>query len=594
MRTRTRLAGLAAATLAAIPLLAAPSGAAPAAPRASTEVDAAVAWLASQQETDGGFELAHFPGFETPDAVLALAAAGQPGPGWDEAAALAAVEAVQTDGNDGLDAVDDWVDSVPGGDDAAEASSQAAKVIDLVVVPLGLDASDFDPSDDSADPVDLVAALEAGAGAGDDYAGLAFGGRVYAAWALAALERPVPDALLASIAASQQDDGSFSFAGDPSGSGVDPDLTASVVIALTLAGQPTTDPTVSRAVAALGLSQTWDGEWASEFDDGNPNSTAMVMVAAATLGGDPDDPCWRDAVDPRATGLPYPSPAASLEARQAPDGHIAGPNDGFGLNTFATSQAVQGLMAADGSWPYAGAACTAPTVSDTRRLVNAVYADLLGRFSDESGAAFWEGQLDSGALTPAQYARRLTGTGEYNRRVVDRLVARYGIDGLEPNEDPNGEPQLVPMVSDAERTVLAAAVRDGRRYDAAAYLLGTDAYFETTAPVVPAGPPSAESWVDAVYPALLRRPADADGRQWALGLLASGRSRQQVARALLGSTEALRVLVTDTYHQLLRRDPDLAGRDFWVGEIRRGQSPERLVLLVAGSSEYVRKTGPAA
>ncbi len=53
------------------------------------------------------------------------------------------------------------------------AAQQAAKVIDLVVAPLGLDATDFDPSDDSAAPVDLVAALQAGAGPGSDYAGAA-------------------------------------------------------------------------------------------------------------------------------------------------------------------------------------------------------------------------------------------------------------------------------------------------------------------------------------------------------------------------------------------------------------------------------------
>lgn len=583
MRTRTRLAGLAAATLAAVPLLAAPAGAAPTAPappRASVEVDAAVAWLASQQEADGGFELADFPGFETPDAVLALAAAGQPGPGWDEAAALAAVEAVTTDGNDALDAVDDWVDSVQGGD-TATAAAQAGKVIALVAAPLGLDPTDFDPSDDTAEPVDLVAALEAGAGGAGDFAGLPFGGRVFAAWAYGARGLVAPPALLSSIVASQQANGSFDFSGAPGGTGTDPDLTASVVIALTLADDasgPDTAPAVARAVLSLGLTQGWTGEWATAFDDGNPNSTSMVVLAAATRGGDPDPSCWRDAVDPRIAGLPFPSPEASIEARQQPDGHIAGPNDGFGLNTFATSQAVQALAAADGAWPYAGAGCTAPSVDATRRLVNAIYADLLGRLTDESGAAFWAGQLDSGALTPAQYARRLTGTSEYSRRVVDRLYRSY-----------LGRPS-----TPEERSALQGDVAAGRRYDAAAAVLGSQEYYDSTAPVFPAGPPTAESWVDAVYPVVVGRPADDAGKQWALGQLASGRSRQQVARILLGSTEALRVLVTDTYHQLLRRDSDVAGRDFWVGEIRRGQSPERLVLLIAGSSEYVRKTGPAA
>ena len=35
--------------------------------------DSGVAWLKTQQQPDGGFEVSGFPGFETPDAVLAIA-----------------------------------------------------------------------------------------------------------------------------------------------------------------------------------------------------------------------------------------------------------------------------------------------------------------------------------------------------------------------------------------------------------------------------------------------------------------------------------------------------------------------------------------
>jgi len=67
--------------------------AAPGPAGAATTFDPAAArgWLLDQQQADGGFELSGFPGFETPDAVLALAAVGQTGTGWDEAEALAAV-----------------------------------------------------------------------------------------------------------------------------------------------------------------------------------------------------------------------------------------------------------------------------------------------------------------------------------------------------------------------------------------------------------------------------------------------------------------------------------------------------------------------
>ena len=88
MRLRTRLlTGALAAGVIAVPLApVSPAGAAP-----PPELDAAVAWLADQQEADGGFEMADFPGFETPDAVFALANAGQTGTTWSTTDALAAV-----------------------------------------------------------------------------------------------------------------------------------------------------------------------------------------------------------------------------------------------------------------------------------------------------------------------------------------------------------------------------------------------------------------------------------------------------------------------------------------------------------------------
>ena len=49
-------------------------GSAGAATPADPTVTNARSWLVSQQEADGGLELANTPGFETPDAALALAA----------------------------------------------------------------------------------------------------------------------------------------------------------------------------------------------------------------------------------------------------------------------------------------------------------------------------------------------------------------------------------------------------------------------------------------------------------------------------------------------------------------------------------------
>ncbi len=430
MRVRTRLLATAVVSMAALPAIGTPAASAPGEPRASATVDAAVAWLDGQQQADGGFEVAGFPGFETSDAILALAAAGQSGTDWDEAEALAAVTAVTTAGGlDPLDGLDDWIDSVQGdaGATVSAKAAQAAKVVSLVTVPLGLDPTDVDPSGDTAGAVDLIAAIEAAAGTGD-YAALAsvFTARVYALWALAAAGEPVPAALVTAIEAAQQPDGGFSYTGDPTMPSLDVDVTAAAVIALAVAGEADGD-VVADALAFLARTQTWTGDWPGGFDDGNPNSTATGPPGRRRRSSATRTRVTGDRLaDIRFIGQPFPSPAGALEDRQAGDGHIAGPGDAWGLNTFGTTQAIQGLMAADGVWPYRYTGpCGAPSApANNRRLVNGHYLDLLSRFSDEAGADFWVGQLDGG-MSPAQVSRRLTGTSEYGRRVVDRLATDY-------------------------------------------------------------------------------------------------------------------------------------------------------------------------
>ncbi len=87
-------------------------------------------WLRTQQQVDGGFEVAGFPGFETPDAVLALGAVGDGA--WDRGDALAYVEAATEDGVGPLDAIDDLIDDEATPTSVA-AGARAAKIAALVV-----------------------------------------------------------------------------------------------------------------------------------------------------------------------------------------------------------------------------------------------------------------------------------------------------------------------------------------------------------------------------------------------------------------------------------------------------------------------------
>lgn len=322
--------------LAAGPFGAVPAGGAPSGADRPT-VDAATAWLRTQQQIDGGFEVAGFAGFETPDAVLALAEAAQNGAAWDPDAARAAVAAVTTGGNSPLDYLDAFAAS---GLDVG----QAAKLVVLVAAPLGLDPSAFDPAGDGS-PVDLVATVRAGANPDGTYgSAAAFTQTLQAALALRLVDGSVPAATLDAIRSRQQADGGWNFSGDPAGTDVDPDTTGLAVLALVAGGEPGTGAAVSSALGFLEREQKADGSWASPFDDGNPNSTALAMLAITAAGYDPDGACWRTAAGPTVVGGGNALPSSYLRSVQAADGHLASPNDQYPpVNTFATAQGIQAL-----------------------------------------------------------------------------------------------------------------------------------------------------------------------------------------------------------------------------------------------------------
>ena len=336
MATRRSLATLLTAPLVGVSLLVPPlAGPAGAATGDDPVIAGAVGFLAASQQEDGGFELGGFAGFETADAVLAIGLGAAPGR-LDPAAGRARVEAVQTaGGRNGFDAVDDEVETAEGG----VGAGRAAKLVVLVALPFGFDVRAFDPSGDGA-PVDLVAAIEAGASAGGSYG--AFSDTLYAVLALAALDRAVSPETEALIRGAQQPNGGWDFAGDATGDEVDVDVTSLAIEALVALGADATDPSVQGGLALLGHSMSGEAAWGDE-QGVNPNSTALAILAVTAAGYDAGSRCWRDIHAPATSDERYEAPAAVLRSLQAADGHIVSPFDSFGVTTFATSQSVQAL-----------------------------------------------------------------------------------------------------------------------------------------------------------------------------------------------------------------------------------------------------------
>jgi hypothetical protein len=511
-------------------------------------------WLGDQQQADGGFELAGFPGFETPDAVLAIASAGAnlETPVWSASAALAAVSTANAEGKNALDALDDLVDG-EADPTSNGAGARAAKLISLVVAPLGLDAADFDPSDDSAEPVDLRARMDVHRNGDGSYDfGPLFNGLLYSAIALDLLGEDVPQALIDQILAAQRDDGSWDFTGTTTGGGDDIDTTAIALLALRGAGLTVADSPVADAVAFLAARQQPSGAWQA-FGSDDPNSTAVASIALSALQIDLATAAWR--TDAGAPARPsYTSPSAWLLSQQQADGRIASPNDSWGITTFATSQATQALGQ---QWFLADErAGLVDRMSQT--LASPAAAPATGR-PVAAAALGTNSSVRSGRVAAGLFT--VTGQAGREAAVADLFQAAFG-----RPVDPSG------------RAFWSRQLITLSRPEVLARLTGSSEYYRRAGGTIPA-------FVDAVYQSVLGRAPDPSGRSFWIRQIQGGRSVQAVARSLTASSEYRRKSVVAAYQRQIDRAPTVAERDEWTARVATVRI-EWLIAGLAGSAEY--------
>ena len=319
-------------------------------PASENAAASAAAWLKTQVQPDGSFEHTSFAGFETTDAVIAIAEQSQTGVTWSTAEAFAAVTALH--GTDpGAPTPLDYLEGLIAG---ATDQGVPAKNIVLVALPLGIDPTAFGS-------LDLVTEM----GGCDGDVTLGFNGLLYLTLAQQLVCGSALAANVAEIRAAQQANGGWNFAGNPTLDDIDADSTALAMQALVGSGATLSDPAVQGGLAFFAANQQANGAW-QFFGEDDPNSTAMAMLGIAAAGYGPSTSCWRDTIAPQLAGTPYSSPDAWLRDQQitsgADAGRFASPSDSFGVNTLATSQSVQGLLR---SWlPVARADAQACTTTE--------------------------------------------------------------------------------------------------------------------------------------------------------------------------------------------------------------------------------------
>jgi prenyltransferase beta subunit len=285
---------------------------------AGADTDAALAYLRSQQNADGGFGSGFSPDSavgSTADAVLAIIAAEGDPRNFDQG------------GNTPLTYL------------AANAAS-VANGGDLAKLILALIAAGENPRDFGG--VDSVAGLEAMIDPGGKIGGESdiFVSHTLAVLALRSAQRPIPPAAVAYIEAAQQANGAWAWDGSVE-TAADTNSTAFALEALIAAGVDPRSAPVAEALAYYAELQNDDGGWPYQ----NPsqhgtatdsNSTAVTIQALIAAGQDPSGGEW--------TTSGGQTPLMALEGFQNESGAFAWQEAVPEDNLLATVQALPALM----------------------------------------------------------------------------------------------------------------------------------------------------------------------------------------------------------------------------------------------------------
>jgi hypothetical protein len=200
--------------------------------------------------------------------------------------------------------------------------------------------------------------------------------------------------------------------------------------------------------------------------------------------------------------------------------------------------------------------------------VSSLYTHLLQRPGSAPEVGGWVAQLDAG-LPPAQVTDAFVTSPEFRSDVIEHdyhvLLQRTP----QPAEVQGWLHQLENGLSEPQM----------------------EAAFLSSAEFVAHHGNDNVSWLKAVYPSVLGRPAGAaDLAAWT-GPLQNGLALQKAALDIVMSPEASARQVNAAYEHLLDRIPDTTGLAFWSGQLEQGLSPAQLAAQIAASAEYINRHG---
>ncbi|HET6879509.1 MAG TPA: TIGR03118 family protein, partial [Pirellulales bacterium] len=326
----------------------------------------------------------------------------------------------------------------------------------------------------------------------------------------------------------------------------------------------TTGTTVSGSTMAVfvdlgGAESLSDYSATIDWGDGTPPSPGMIGTATAN-----DTAAAAPLLSSTASDANLSlSAAAALQKLIVTGDHSYASNGSYWAMITVTDDG--GSKVAVRSLVVVGGAAT--NVS----FVEQAFRDILHRDGDPAGLTYWQTQLANG-LSPAQVAIDLTHSTEYFTNVIAPDYQQF----LGRAADASGVNYWISQMQQGltDQQLAAAFVASPEFYANAG---GTNTAF-----------------VDALYQALLNRPADSQGEAYWVAQLNGGASRQSVALLFATSSEQVTNQVLDDYFNVLGRSPSPAEVAFWTNAIQSGATNEQVLAAFIASPEFNQELSSTA
>lgn len=211
--------------------------------------------------------------------------------------------------------------------------------------------------------------------------------------------------------------------------------------------------------------------------------------------------------------------------------------------------------------PASLAGCTDGDTA-VQRYVCRVYLDMLGREAEPAGKAYWVDRINGGRPR-YEILNSFSKTSEYRVRAVRRIYTQL----LGHDADTAGRNYWADQLKTKNPDVLRAS------------LIGSPELLTRAGGI--------DGWAPAMYQLVLRRPATTQEAASAKAQVTTGgKSRTQVALALLATPGADTVTVQSVYEGYLRRTPPPSEASFWVGRLQGGAFETRMVVEIVAGNEY--------